>query len=82
MVGGDSLPVRKPHPGHILGTLERLGVAPGDAVMVGDSLTQDIEGARRIGMRGVLVRRSDAGGHAPDPGVPVIRSLRELPSLL
>ena len=72
----------KPHPSIFEAALKLAGVRAADAVMVGDSLTQDIEGARRIGMRGVLVRRSDAGGHAPEAGVPVIRSLRELPALL
>jgi FMN phosphatase YigB (HAD superfamily) len=51
--------------------------------MVGDSLSQDIEGARRVGMRGVLVRRSETGSAATENGgVPVIGSLRELPDLL
>ena len=61
--------------------LRAMGLLPGEAMMVGDSLTQDIEGARRVGMRGVLVARS---GHveATLDGVPVIRSLRELRALL
>jgi phosphoglycolate phosphatase len=33
---GDSFPVRKPDPGHLLATLGAAGVAPGQAVMVGD----------------------------------------------
>ena len=33
--------------------------------MVGDSVRHDIEGARRIGMRAVLVRRSGDGLAAP-----------------
>jgi FMN phosphatase YigB (HAD superfamily) len=49
--------------------------------MVGDSLAHDIEGARGLGMRGILVVR--AGRPAPAaPGVVVVRSLRELPDLL
>jgi FMN phosphatase YigB (HAD superfamily) len=54
--------------------------------MVGDSVRQDIEGALRAGMRAVLLHR---GGVAPagvdglrDLGVPVIRTLSELPELL
>jgi phosphoglycolate phosphatase len=54
VVGGDSLPVRKPHPGHILGTLERLGVAPGDAIMVGDS-RNDVVSAQAAGLPVVVV---------------------------
>ncbi len=38
IVGGDSLPVRKPDRGHILGTLKAMGAAPGNAVMIGDSI--------------------------------------------
>ena len=52
--------------------------------MVGDSLPHDIEGARRVGMRGVLVRRTGPGiSHDPDAdNVPVIQTLMELPRLL
>jgi putative hydrolase of the HAD superfamily len=71
----------KPHPSIFEAALKLAGVAAADAVMVGDSLTQDIEGARRVGMRGVLVRRSDSPG-TPDTDVPVIRSLSELPRVL
>ena len=34
--GGDSFPVRKPNPGHVLGTLELAGGRADAAVMVGD----------------------------------------------
>ena len=71
----------KPHPSIFQSALEKVGAAPSEAVMVGDSLLHDIQGARSIGMRGVLVAR----GRTPEstPGdVPVIRSLRELPQLL
>jgi len=71
----------KPHPSIFEAALRKAGVSPAESVMVGDSLAHDIEGARRIGMRGVLVARS----RVPDPlpaDIPVIRSLRELPSLL
>ena len=49
--------------------------------MVGDSLTHDVAGARRVGMAAVLLVRS---GEAPETvrGVPVIRTLAELPDLL
>ena len=46
--------------------------------MVGDSLAHDIEGARRVGMRGILVQRSPAVAAAAPPDVPVIRGLSEL----
>jgi len=72
----------KPHPSIFEAALKLAGVPAGDAVMVGDSVTQDIEGARRVGMRGVLVRRSEMPGGMLDSEVPVIRSLLELPELL
>lgn len=39
LLGADSLPVRKPDPRHVLVTIERLGGAPGRAVMIGDTET-------------------------------------------
>ena len=47
----------KPHPTIFQAALERVDVAPGEAVMVGDSPKEDVEGARAIGMRGILVDR-------------------------
>jgi HAD superfamily hydrolase (TIGR01549 family) len=72
----------KPHPSIFEAALKLAGVAAPHAVMVGDSLTQDIEGARRVGMRGVLVRRSDAAGETAFGDVPVIKTLADLPGLL
>ena len=51
---------------------------PGEAVHVGDSLENDVAGARAAGIRPVLVARD---GAAPG-GVEAIRSLAELPALL
>jgi FMN phosphatase YigB (HAD superfamily) len=47
---------------------------------VGDSLSHDIDGARRVGMRGVLVHRSD--DPPPVTDVPVIRAMGELLEIL
>jgi putative hydrolase of the HAD superfamily len=49
----------KPHPTIFQAALDALGVAPDDAVMVGDSLEEDIEGARALGMRAILVDRQE-----------------------
>ena len=70
----------KPHRSIFEAALRAADVDPFDAVMVGDSLRHDIDGARRLGMRGVLVAR--LGPITAPPGVPVIESLRELPALL
>ena len=71
----------KPHRSIFEAALRGVRVEATEAVMVGDSLTHDVEGARRLGMRGVLVDRAGALVQAP-PDVPVIQSLRELPPLL
>lgn len=55
VTGGDSLPVRKPDPGHLLGTLDLLGAASAQAVMIGDSMN-DVAVARAAGVPAVVVR--------------------------
>lgn len=58
VVGGDSLAMRKPDPGHILGTVDalnaRLGAIHGWAAMVGDS-ANDVNAARAAGLPCVVV---------------------------
>lgn len=54
IVGRDTLPVSKPHPGHLLGTIERAGGVPQRAVMIGDSEV-DIATARAAGVPVVAV---------------------------
>ena len=73
----------KPHPSIFTAALQLVDAEPTDAVMVGDSLAHDVEGALRAGMRAILLHR----GENPPPrayelGVPVIRALTELPPLL
>ena len=76
----------KPHPSIFSEALQRLRVQPSEALMVGDSVRDDVEGALGAGMRAVLVHRSGS----PHPraaelgvrGVPIIRSLRELADLI
>jgi putative hydrolase of the HAD superfamily len=68
----------KPHPSIFESALQLLGVSAAESVMVGDSLAHDIEGARRVGMRGILVQRSPASGGTTPPDVPVISTLSEL----
>jgi putative hydrolase of the HAD superfamily len=74
----------KPHPSIFTAALQLLDVGPAEAVMVGDSLKHDVEGALGVGMRAVLLNRGDSAAPkvAGDHGVPVIHSLRELPALL
>jgi len=68
----------KPHASIFRAVLDLLGVEPADAAMVGDQVEDDLEGARAIGMRAILLDR--AGVH---PGVdPRIESLLDLPAAL
>ncbi len=47
----------KPHASIFVEALSILGVSVAEAVMVGDSVKDDIEGARALGMRAILVDR-------------------------
>lgn len=68
----------KPAPRIYRAALDRLGVAPGGALMVGDRRREDYEGARAAGLNAVLYDpRGTAGG-----SVPSIRDLRRVPALL
>ena len=68
----------KPHASIFRAVLDLLGVEPADAAMVGDMIADDIEGARAVGMRAILIDRE---GLHPE-FEPRIESLRELPALL
>ena len=53
LIGGDTLPERKPHPLPLLHAAEVVGVAPGDCVYVGDD-ERDIVAARAAGMPSIV----------------------------
>lgn len=83
IVGGDSLPQRKPAAEPLLHTAVLLGCAAGACVMVGDSAT-DLGAAHNAAMPIVLVRYGyprDLDLDAAD-ALAVIDDLRELPSLI
>ena len=69
----------KPHPSIFRAGLELMAVGPGDAVMVGDSASHDVAGAKAAGMRAILLARGGPPAGI-DEEVTVIRSLRELPA--
>jgi HAD superfamily hydrolase (TIGR01549 family) len=69
----------KPAPEPFRRALEIAGCEPAEAVMVGDSQEHDIEGAEALGIAAILLRRGPA---ADAPGPRVIRSLRDLPSVI
>ena len=49
----------KPHPTIFQSALQQLGVDAAAAAMVGDSLEEDIAGARALGMRAILIDREN-----------------------
>ena len=61
IVAGDTLAVKKPHPDTVAHALASFGVAPGDALLIGDSAT-DVRTARAAGIRVWLVRHGYPGG--------------------
>jgi phosphoglycolate phosphatase len=79
---GDSLPVRKPDPGHVLGTLAAIGARPEAAVMVGDS-ANDVRAGRGAGTRTVAVSFGYSATPVAELGADcVIDSFAELPAAL
>ncbi len=81
VVGGDSLPVRKPDGGHLLGTLARLPDPPATAIMVGDSIN-DLLSARDAGLPVVLVTYGYGAGARTLGADRVIDRFAELPAAL
>jgi putative hydrolase of the HAD superfamily len=71
----------KPSPGLIRHALTIAGVPARDALMVGNSVVEDVEGARAAGVRPVLLVRSGGPPEGLD-GVTLIRTLRQLPALV
>ncbi len=77
IVTSELVGVVKPHPDIFKEALRSLDVSPEEAVMIGDSLNDDIEGAKRVGMKTVLVGRSSSS--LCDA---VVTSFDELPEVL
>ena len=74
---------RKPHPSIFEDTLAALGVAPGDALYVGDSAEDDIVGARNAGLDIAWVNRrgNDVPADVPQPDH-IVRAIPDLAPLL
>ena len=74
---------RKPSPLIMEAAAAAVGSPPGEIVMVGDSVSDDVAGARAVGMRAALLRRR--GSAAPpdlDPPIVSIDSLSAIALLL
>ena len=73
LIASEEAGVSKPDPRIYQLALERLQCVATEAVMVGDSWANDIEGARAAGIRAIWF--NPAGDPPPDPAVPALRSL-------
>ena len=69
----------KPAPRMFSTLFALLRVSPADAVMVGDSVEDDVKGAVACGCAAILL---DRAGRRADADVPRIQSLAELPAAL
>lgn len=75
----------KPAKGFFMQAAARLGLAPGQVLMVGDDLQADALGAKRAGLRSALVRTGKFKStdlDSPERPDWVLDSVRDLPSLL
>lgn len=83
VVSGDTLPQKKPDPAPLLHAAERLGVAPSQALMVGDS-EHDVKAARAAGFQVVCVSYGYNHGRDIATALPdaVVDSLEQLRTLL
>ena len=82
VISGDTLAEKKPHPAPLLHAAKVLGVAPGESLMVGDSIN-DVEAARAAGFKVVCVNYGynhgmDIRDAAPDAVIGSLLVLREL----
>jgi len=77
-VGIDSVGKMKPHRDIFLYALNKLEVSPSETLFVGDRLEEDYEGARRAGLRALLIDRDDMISGK----VEKIRNLGEISSYL
>jgi putative hydrolase of the HAD superfamily len=68
----------KPAPEVFREALRVAGVEPGEALHVGDSAENDVDGAAAAGVRAVLLARHGD----PPPGVQAVRTLGEVPALI
>ncbi len=82
VIGGDTLPRRKPDPAPVHEALRRLGVAPDRAAMVGDN-HHDVEAGRAAGLRVVAVSYGYAHRPPAELGADrLIDAFAELPAAL
>jgi phosphoglycolate phosphatase len=82
VIGGDSLPFRKPDPRVLLAVLEGFAARPESALLVGDSEV-DAATARAAGMPFVLMKHGYRRGPAEEiPCIAALEKFAELPRLV
>jgi putative hydrolase of the HAD superfamily len=83
IVVSEALGLRKPHPALVRAGLRGLGLAPAQALFVGDTFAEDVAGARAAGVDAAWI---DARGRGVPDGEPaprwVLRELCDLRALL
>jgi len=82
--GVEAVVCGKPAPGYFEAALSVLGIGAANAAMVGDDVVNDVDGARAVGLTGILVRTGKFRPDDLDRGSPdhVVDSLADVPALL
>ncbi|WP_457752162.1 TIGR02253 family HAD-type hydrolase [Thermococcus sp.] len=79
IVTRDDVGTIKPEPKIFLYALEILNLEPQEAMMVGDSLSQDVYGAKNVGMKAVWINREgDKGYNMADYEIRTLHELRKV----
>jgi HAD superfamily hydrolase (TIGR01662 family) len=86
IIGSFHVGFRKPMPEIYHMALDRLGIGPQQAIMVGDHWEADVEGPEKVGIKGVHLHQSRLGVHLdrgyPTPGPEAIKDLRGIVRLV
>jgi putative hydrolase of the HAD superfamily len=78
----EELGASKPDPAAFTATLELMGSAPSETVMVGDHLDWDVRGALAAGMRGAVWVAGDDDAREPPAGAMKVARLGDVPAAL
>jgi putative hydrolase of the HAD superfamily len=78
----EEIGIHKPDPRAFQQVVEALGVDPQDAAMVGDDLSNDVDGALAAGFRQAVWLARPPTDHHPDPRVTVVNGPRRVPEAL
>jgi putative hydrolase of the HAD superfamily len=83
ILASSELGFRKPDPRIIAKSLELLGVRGDEALFVGDSREFDVEGAKRAGVRSILIlnRSKEEASPGPEPDF-TVHNLGEVPNIV